>query len=121
MGDALLLFNISRPQRLTELSNVTQMASRTLAGNSRSSVVEVPGLRNATLPGFFCPASLLFLLWSLGFSAVSGFGSPAAWAALEDVSVVRHSPQSYGHPQRTGVLYTAACSGGLRNTSRHFR
>src|SRR5664279_3488003 len=34
MGDALLLFNISRPQRLTELSNVTQMASRTLAGNS---------------------------------------------------------------------------------------
>src|SRR5664280_3849802 len=35
MGDALLLFNISRPQRLTELSNVTQMASRTLAGNSR--------------------------------------------------------------------------------------
>src|SRR5271166_1652654 len=36
MGDALLLFNISRPQRLTELSNVTQMASRTLAGNSRS-------------------------------------------------------------------------------------
>src|ERR1035441_5847597 len=37
MGDALLLFNISRPQRLTELSNVTQMASRTLAGNSRRS------------------------------------------------------------------------------------
>src|SRR5271165_6875705 len=35
MGDALLLFNISRPQRLTELSNMTQMASRTLAGNSR--------------------------------------------------------------------------------------
>src|ERR1035441_4227032 len=35
MGVALLLFNISRPQRLTELSNVTQMASRTLAGNSR--------------------------------------------------------------------------------------
>src|SRR5664280_1745317 len=38
MGDALLLFNISRPQRLTELSNVTQMASRTLAGNSQSIV-----------------------------------------------------------------------------------
>src|ERR1035441_1367292 len=37
MGDALLLFNISRPQRLTELSNVTQMASRTLAGNSQAS------------------------------------------------------------------------------------
>src|ERR1017187_9091354 len=37
MGDALLLFNISRPQRLTELSNVTQMASRTLAGNSQCS------------------------------------------------------------------------------------
>jgi hypothetical protein len=35
MGVALLLFNISRPQRLTELSNVTQMASRTLAGNSQ--------------------------------------------------------------------------------------
>ena len=36
MGDALLLFNISRPQRLIELSNVTQMASRTLAGNTHS-------------------------------------------------------------------------------------
>src|ERR1039458_1590203 len=35
MGDARLLFNMSRPQRLTELSNVTQMASRTLAGNSQ--------------------------------------------------------------------------------------
>jgi hypothetical protein len=30
----LLLFNISRPRRLIELSNVTQMASRTLAENS---------------------------------------------------------------------------------------
>ena len=40
MGDALLLFNISRPQRLTELSNVTQMASRTLAGNSQISKQE---------------------------------------------------------------------------------
>src|SRR5664280_311770 len=40
MGDALLLFNISRPQRLTEFSNVTQMASRTLAGNSQSAAVQ---------------------------------------------------------------------------------
>ena len=31
----LLLFNIRRPRRLIELSNVTQMASRTLAENSR--------------------------------------------------------------------------------------
>jgi len=35
VGDALLLFNISRPQRLIELSNETQMPSRTLAENSR--------------------------------------------------------------------------------------
>jgi hypothetical protein len=34
MGDALLLFNISRPRPLIELSNVAQMASRTLAENS---------------------------------------------------------------------------------------
>jgi hypothetical protein len=45
MGDALLLFNISRPQRLTELTNVTQMASRTLAGNSQS--FEQPGRKTA--------------------------------------------------------------------------
>jgi hypothetical protein len=31
MGDVILLFNTSRPQRLIELSNGTQMASRTLA------------------------------------------------------------------------------------------
>jgi hypothetical protein len=34
MGVVLLLFNISRPRRLFELSNVTHMASRTLAENS---------------------------------------------------------------------------------------
>jgi hypothetical protein len=31
MGDVILLFNTSRPQRLIELSNGTHMASRTLA------------------------------------------------------------------------------------------
>src|SRR5271165_6489010 len=51
MSDALLLFNISRPQRLTELSNVTQMASRTLAGNSQKTPdgqvrLSVPELRH---------------------------------------------------------------------------
>jgi uncharacterized membrane protein YphA (DoxX/SURF4 family) len=49
-----------------------------------SSVVEALGLRNATSPGCFCPASLWFLVLSLDFSAVFGFGSPAAWTALED-------------------------------------
>jgi hypothetical protein len=34
MGVVLLLFNLSRPRRLIELSNVTQTASRTLAENS---------------------------------------------------------------------------------------
>jgi len=37
MGDALFLFNISRPRRLTELNKISQMASRTLAENSRRS------------------------------------------------------------------------------------
>ena len=46
MGDALLLFNISRPQRLTELSNVTQMASRTLAGNSQFNAVGIGILKS---------------------------------------------------------------------------
>ena len=36
MGDVLLLFNTSRPQRLIELSNGTQMASRTLAEISQN-------------------------------------------------------------------------------------
>jgi hypothetical protein len=36
MEDAILLSNISRPHRLTQLSNATQTASRTLAENSRS-------------------------------------------------------------------------------------
>src|ERR1019366_5811578 len=35
MGDVFLLSNLSRPHRLIELSNTTQMASRTLAENSR--------------------------------------------------------------------------------------
>jgi hypothetical protein len=35
MGNALLLFNISRPQRLIEPSSVAQMESRTPAENSR--------------------------------------------------------------------------------------
>jgi hypothetical protein len=35
MGDLILLSNFSRPLRLIELSNATQMASRTLAENSR--------------------------------------------------------------------------------------
>src|ERR1035441_5319445 len=34
MGDVFLLSNLSRPHRLIELSNTTQMASRTLAENS---------------------------------------------------------------------------------------
>src|ERR1017187_10145616 len=34
MGDLILLSNFSRPLRLIELSNATQMASRTLAENS---------------------------------------------------------------------------------------
>jgi hypothetical protein len=34
MGVALLLFNLSRPRRLIELSNLTQTASRTLAENT---------------------------------------------------------------------------------------
>ena len=38
-----------------------------------------------------CPASLLFLLSSLSFSAVPGFSSPAARAALENVSVMYRS------------------------------
>jgi hypothetical protein len=38
MGVVLLLFNISRPRRLIELSKVSQTASRTLAENSRYNV-----------------------------------------------------------------------------------
>jgi hypothetical protein len=37
MGVALLLFNLSRPPRLIELSNLTQTASRTLAENTQYS------------------------------------------------------------------------------------
>src|ERR1017187_5191330 len=36
MGDLILLSNLSRPLRLIELSNATQMASRTLAENTRN-------------------------------------------------------------------------------------
>ena len=35
MGNVILLSNISRPHRLIELSNATQIASRTLAENSQ--------------------------------------------------------------------------------------
>ena len=35
MGDVILLSNLSRPRRLIELSNATQMESRTLAEKSR--------------------------------------------------------------------------------------
>jgi hypothetical protein len=36
MEDAFLLFNISRPRRLIELSKLTQTTSRTLAENTQS-------------------------------------------------------------------------------------
>src|ERR1035438_8152608 len=39
MGDLILLSNLSRPLRLIELSNATQMASRTLAENTRRKCV----------------------------------------------------------------------------------
>jgi hypothetical protein len=39
MGDLILLSNLSRPLRLIELSNATQMASRTLAENTRSKYI----------------------------------------------------------------------------------
>jgi hypothetical protein len=55
-----------------------------------------PWITERDVAGRFCPASLLFLLLSLGFSAVSGFGSPAAWAALEDVSVVQQAVEHSG-------------------------
>ena len=50
----LLLFNISRPQRLIELSNVTQIVSRTLAENSQSSEVATQLDNNVaeTMPDF---------------------------------------------------------------------
>src|ERR1035437_10270865 len=42
MGDLILLSNFSRPLRLIELSNATQMASRTLAENSRLFAIRSP-------------------------------------------------------------------------------
>jgi hypothetical protein len=51
MGNVLLRFNFSRPRRLIELSSATQMASRTLAENSRLfdvPVIEAPQQRRAT-------------------------------------------------------------------------
>ena len=61
-----------------------------------SSVVEALGSRDATLPGGFCPASLLFLVSSLGFSALLAFSSPAARAALENVSVMQKAVEHSG-------------------------
>src|ERR1039458_785152 len=51
MGDAILMSNISRPHRLIELSNVAQMASRTLAENS-----------HYKQQGLFAPRTLLRFL-----------------------------------------------------------
>jgi hypothetical protein len=49
MGNALLLFNLSRPRRLIELNNLTQTASRNLAENTQMIVFPAHGnLQNAT-------------------------------------------------------------------------
>ena len=44
---SLLLFNISRPLRLIELSNATPMVSRTLAENSRIKLTNRDGRGSA--------------------------------------------------------------------------
>jgi acid phosphatase family membrane protein YuiD len=48
--------------------------------------------------GVLCPASLspLLLLLSLAFSRTAGLGSPAARAALENVSVMQQAVQHRG-------------------------
>jgi hypothetical protein len=55
MGNVLLRFNFSRPRRLIELSSATQMASRTLAENSRRTPEIAPrhGRSTAGMGSFF--------------------------------------------------------------------
>ena len=79
-----------------------------------SSVVEALGLRNATLPGCFCPASLLLLLSSLGFSAVPGFGSPAARAALENVAVMQQAVEHGGDGSAVAEQLAPVVHGSVR-------
>ena len=80
MGDALLLFNISRPRRLIELSNVTQMASRTLAENSRYATSR-HGLRADGCD--FISSTLLFAASSVGHSNLAlGATNPLGVIAL---------------------------------------
>src|ERR1017187_4828531 len=61
MGDLILLSNFSRPLRLIELSNATQMASRTLAENSQNtqSRANESKCRAEAMGGQTCPRRTL--------------------------------------------------------------
>src|ERR1017187_2340829 len=64
MGDLILLSNLSRPLRLIELSNATQMASRTLAENTPSTSGVT---HNVRLPRRRRPASYSAQLFTRNF------------------------------------------------------
>jgi hypothetical protein len=63
-----------------------------------------------------CPASLLF--WSLGFSALVGFGSPAARAALENVSVMQQAVEHGGDGGAVAEQLAPVFHGTIRRKQR---
>ena len=80
--------------------------------------------RVATPPGVLCPASLsllsllLLLLLSLAFSGAAGFGSPAARAALEHVSVVQQPIQHGGDGGAVAEQLSPVFYGPIRRDQR---
>jgi hypothetical protein len=52
---------------------------------------EASGSEFATLPGVFCPASLLLLLFSLRVASAADFGAPAARTTSEHMAMMQQA------------------------------
>src|SRR5271155_5524909 len=84
-----------------------------LSGSGRP-LVHVRRRRRAA----FCPASFLPLLFSLAFSWTAGFGSPAARAALEQMSVVQKSIEHGGDGGAIAQQLSPVLDGSVRGQQR---
>src|SRR5215471_11228608 len=79
---------------------------------------EASGSEFARTPGVLCPASLWFLLFSWQVTCTTGFCTPAARAALEQVAVVQQPVQHGGDGGAVAEQLAPVVDGSVRCNQR---